>query len=82
MSTPQVDVDSYDCALVWELLKRFHHRPSCILLEVNSAFPPPFEFAMEPHSAWDSLDPKLVRYHLAHGCLDAVHSHGHKYLSP
>ncbi|CAE7188733.1 unnamed protein product, partial [Symbiodinium sp. CCMP2456] len=64
----KVDVDSYDCALVRELLMRFHHRPSCILLEVNSAFPPPFEFAMEPHSAWDSLDPKLVRYHLAHGC--------------
>ncbi|CAE7364380.1 unnamed protein product [Symbiodinium natans] len=64
----KVDVDSYDCALVWELLKRFHHRPSCILLEVNSAFPPPFEFAMEPHPAWDTMDPKLVRYHLAHGC--------------
>lgn len=49
----KVDIDSYDCRVIWELLHGFEHRPSAVILEVNLAFPPPFEFAMLHDTAWD-----------------------------
>lgn len=49
----KVDVDGYDCEMIWALLTRFDHRPIAIMLEINPAFPPPFEFAMEHDPAWD-----------------------------
>jgi len=64
----KVDLDSYDCELLWSLLHDFEHRPSCIILEVNTAFPPPFEFSMLHHPAWDEANMTSLPHHLAYGC--------------
>ena len=57
--------------LEW-LLNRFLQRPAVILLEINPAFPPPFEFAVEHHAAWDRPVPNATHGtafgHLAYGC--------------
>jgi len=66
----KVDIDSYDCEVVWTLLQRFRHRPSCVLLEVNPTFPPPFEFSVLYDPAWHVLNATRspLRLGLAYGC--------------
>eukprot|EP00927_Polykrikos_kofoidii_P010066 TRINITY_DN14251_c0_g1_i1.p1 TRINITY_DN14251_c0_g1~~TRINITY_DN14251_c0_g1_i1.p1 ORF type:complete len:473 (-),score=81.59 TRINITY_DN14251_c0_g1_i1:119-1459(-) len=69
----KLDLDSYDCQILSALVNLFGHRPTCILLEINPSFPPPFDFAMEHHVAWDELnsttavDPDANK-NVAYGC--------------
>lgn len=64
----KIDLDSYDCFVLRSLLEGHGHRPGTIIVEVNLAFPPPFEFAMLPHPAFEVHTTTGNVHTLAHGC--------------
>eukprot|EP00392_Amoebophrya_sp_AT5.2_P002637 g2642.t1 len=45
ISVLKIDIDSFDCALAEKILQ-LHLRPKFLVMEVNAAIPPPFEFSM------------------------------------